>query len=272
MDVDVAPSDCSRQPNHHPHLVLLRGLIRSRVHWEHFPQQLQSALPDHHILTPELAGNGERYCETTPFSVAAMVEDIRQQIADTRSNQQPVHLIAVSMGAMIASEWARRYPQEVGQLHLINTSFSNLSLPWQRMQAPAFFSLVRRLFNRQKLETEIIRWTINTDQTTGLEQRWQHFASTHPLSHRNAVTQLLSASSYRGPLQSPVRNAFFYCSRNDRLVNSRCTQQIAQHWGKPLFINESAGHDLSMDDPQWLIDHILVNLRGLVDKGISETD
>ena len=54
MDVDVAPSECSRQPNHHPHLVLLRGLIRSRVHWEHFPQQLQSALPDHHILTPEL--------------------------------------------------------------------------------------------------------------------------------------------------------------------------------------------------------------------------
>ena len=271
MDVDVVPPENSQQHNNLPHLVLLRGLIRSRFHWEQFPQQLQSAFPDHPILTPELAGNGERYREKTPFSVAAMVEDIRQQITDTRRNQQPVIIIAVSMGAMIASEWARRYPQEIDQLHLINTSFSNLSLPWQRMQAPAFFSLVSRLFDRQKLEREIIRWTINTDQGAELEKRWQHFAVTHPLSHRNAITQLLSASSYRGPLKAPLNNAFFYCSRHDQLVNSHCTRQIAHQWQKPLLIHQSAGHDLSMDDPQWLIHNIQSNIHGLADKGISKT-
>lgn len=261
MDVAPAPSQAENNSrNQQSHLVLLRGLIRSRFHWEQFPQQLQSALPQYPILTPELAGNGERFRESTPFSIAAMMEDIRQQVNSSRSNQQPVIIVAVSMGAMIATEWARLYPKEVDQLHLINTSFRNLSMPWQRMQAAAFFSLITRLLNRSKLESAIIRWTINSNKTPELEQRWQQFAVTHPLGYRNALAQLVSASQYRGPLQSPINNAYFYRSAKDYLVDSQCSQRIADCWQKPLATHPDAGHDLSMDDPEWLIGQIRTNL------------
>jgi len=257
-----------------PRLVLLRGLIRSRFHWEQFPTYLQQALPDFELVIPELAGNGERYQEQTPFSVHGMMEDIRQQVRlqqqqppeqqpqeQQQTHNQPVIIIAVSMGAMIASEWARCYPQEIKQLHLINTSFSNLSLPWQRMQAPAFFSLLSHFFNREKLEQAIIRWTINLYNDPQLTTRWQNFSATHPLSYRNAIAQLLSASRYKGPTTAPVADSYFYNSPQDKLVSGRCTERIAGKWQKPLFSHKTAGHDLPLDDPHWLITNIKSNIE-----------
>ena len=110
------------------HWVLIRGLIRSRFHWGEFPRQLEHAVQQHNpgarLLTPELAGNGERWQETTPRGIRAMMEDIRQQVLPATKGKA-VTIAAISMGAMIASEWARCYPGEVKALHLINTSFNN---------------------------------------------------------------------------------------------------------------------------------------------------
>ena len=239
-------------------LVLLRGLIRSRYHWMQFPIQLQHYFPQQRLLLPELAGNGERYRERTPFSINAMMEDLRQQVY-ANSDPTPKILIAISMGAMIATEWARCHPQEIQQLHLINTSFGNLSLPWQRMQAPAFLALLSRLHSRTALEKGIVRWTINIQHSPALIRQWQSFAQQHPLSYRNALAQLIAASGYRGPYTAPVNDTWLYNSMGDRLVNSNCTRAIAKCWQKPLHTHTSAGHDLPMDDGEWLAQRIFCN-------------
>ena len=267
-------------------IILLRGLIRSRFHWDQFPQQLQQAFPQHRILMPELAGNGERFQENTPSSIHAMMLDVRQQVALDQSQQaqiqeiQPVQktqtaktaektaagtkppaiIIAVSMGAMMATEWATHYPKEVQQLHLINTSAGRFSLPWQRMQTRAFFSLLPSIANQQRLEKKIIDWTINVQKDAQLTQHWQDFSQQHPLSLRNAVTQLLAASRYRGQPHAPIDHCYFYHSQGDRLVNPNCTAAIAQHWNKPLERHGFAGHDLSMDDSAWLINKLTENI------------
>jgi len=233
-------------------LVLLRGLIRSRFHWQQFPQQLQQTFPDAIILTPELAGNGERYLESTPASIAGMMADIRQQLKQQYPANTPLTLVAISMGAMIATEWAQQHPEEIQQLHLINTSFANVSPPWHRMRAAAVLSLAAKALNREQLENAIIRWTINLNSDPQLNNRWQQFAQQHPLSRRNALAQLLAASRYRAPRTAPQAATWLYNSLGDRLVNPACSQTIAERWQKPLLTHHYAGHDLPMDDGEWL--------------------
>lgn len=243
---------------HSEYWILLRGLIRARFHWGEFPQHLQQALPDSTgLLLPELAGNGERWQEHTPFSVHDMMLDLRRQVQAMGGLEKgPATLVAISMGAMIAAEWARCFPQEVRALRLINTSFSNLSTPWSRMRAPAFFSLLGTFVSGQPLEAAILNWTSNHDQTV-LAPYWEAYAQTHPLSLRNALAQLLSASRYRGPLSAPVADVRCYNSHGDRLVNPACTAKIAQRWQVPLISHPDAGHDLPLDDPQWLINELV---------------
>ena len=45
-------------------------------------------------------------------------------------------------------------------------------------------------------------------------------------------------------------------SRQGQLVASQCSQSIAGVWGCPLRWHPTAGHDLPLDDPQWVIDQI----------------
>lgn len=245
--------------------VLIRGLIRSRFHWGAFPDQLLSQLQQQQLapsalLLPELAGNGERFRDKTPFSIHNMMLDIRHQVQKlSPDNTRPRVLVAISMGAMIASEWARCYPQEVARLHLINTSFSNFSTPWQRMKIRPLLGFLRSLRSSDKLEAAILKWTLNMKDSECLLPLWCDYAAAHPLSLRNGLAQLLAASHFHGPAKAPLQDAFFYNSLADRLVDAACTRRIAERWQKNLLSHPRAGHDLPMDDPDWLIQQIIAN-------------
>ncbi|MEC8105025.1 MAG: alpha/beta hydrolase [Pseudomonadota bacterium] len=230
-----------------PVLVFLRGLIRSRFHWLDFPQRFSDR---YRVLTPELAGNGFRYNEPTPVSIREMMEDVRRQVRS--QTEQPISIVAVSMGAMIASEWARCYPMEVRELHLINTSLANISSPWERMTALSFLRLLACFGNPPRLERTIFELTINRPVTSTETQPWLTFAQQHPLSWRNVFGQLIAASRYKGPLTAPVDHVVFYNAAQDRLVRPLCTARIATNWKKPLITHPNAGHDLPADEPEWL--------------------
>ena len=243
-----------------PDLVFLRGLIRSRFHWGNFPRRFDK---DFQVIEPELPGNGFLSEQNTPTSIAAMMEAMRAQVIT--HTQRPVVIIAVSMGAMIATEWARRYPQEVRQLHLINTSLANLSLPWQRMKASSFLKLISTTGSRQRLEETILRLTMNQPMGMADHEAWMTFAERHPLKWRNIFVQLIGSSGYQGPLEAPVENIVLYNALGDQLVKPGCTKAIARQWKKPLLSHPDAGHDLPMDDPEWLEEKIRENLiRDLV--------
>ena len=228
-------------------LVFLRGLIRSRFHWNGFPQRFYD---DFRVIEPELPGNGYLSHLITPTTIHDMMLQVRQQVRE--QHQGPVTLIAISMGAMIATEWARTYPDEVSAMHMINTSLANMSLPWQRMDAPSFLRLLSCLGNRERLEKTIFRMTINRVITEDEKRQWLEFAQTHPLQWRNIFVQLIAASRYKGPVHAPIEKVWLYNARGDRLVKAWCTERIARTWDKPLTTHDSAGHDLPVDDPDWL--------------------
>lgn len=45
-------------------------------------------------------------------------------------------------------------------------------------------------------------------------------------------------------------------SRSDRLVSHLCSEAIARRLNLPLRVHATAGHDLPLDDPQWVAEQI----------------
>jgi len=250
---------------------LIRGLIRSRFHWHHFPQvfdhQLKSHNINHRIVLLDIAGNGCRFNERTPFSIQGMANDISTQIrlylkAELINTAAiKVHLVGISMGGMIAAQvcHALKYEQfEVSSLHVINSSFSNVGRLWQRMKIPAALSLVKNLGTIQQRENCILQWTSNQLDRQQYAESWVEEAGKNPLSIRNAIAQLIAAMRFPIP-SKPLEHGYIYTSEKDRLVSSVCSKKIASAWQYPIDLEEAAGHDMSLDAPYWLAERIAHN-------------
>ena len=101
--------------------ILLRGLTREHRHWGNFLPLLQSTIPQAKIITADIPGSGNHYNQTCPGSIKDILEFIRDDIKIEQLNK-PVHILALSLGAMIGIEWLRQYPQECAAAVLMNTS------------------------------------------------------------------------------------------------------------------------------------------------------
>lgn len=245
------------------HWILIRGLMRSAFHWHQFPKKLQQQFPSDSITCLDIPGNGERFTETTPVSIKGMAEDLYDQFENlitAKTGTHDIHIIAISMGGMIASELISMHPDHFSSVHIINSSFSNLSTPWQRMNPKALLSITPNLTNKENLETSILRWTSNK-QSSEFVKPWTDEARAHPINFRNAIAQLLAAGRYSAPKSKPLEETHIYCSENDHLVGSQCSKNIAKHWQVELNCHPTAGHDLPLDDPDWLIEKISDNLN-----------
>ncbi|HET8849423.1 MAG TPA: alpha/beta hydrolase, partial [Marinobacter sp.] len=122
--------------------ILLRGLTRERAHWGDFPDQLRQALPDHRFHTVDLPGTGVHYRDNSPATIAGIREQVCQRVSHI---PRPFSLLALSMGGMVALDWAQHAePGEIQHLVLINTS-SGFSPPWHRMRPGAWPRIARLL-------------------------------------------------------------------------------------------------------------------------------
>lgn len=244
--------------------VLLRGLTRGSAHWGDFPARFQAALPAARVHLLDLPGNGERDLERSPATVAAMVADCRQQLAD-RGVRTPVHLLALSLGAMVATQWLHTAEDDIRSAVLVNTSMRPFS-PLHHRLRPRNLPLLLRLACRSSAQAaEQLVWQMTSRQTpadASVLADWVRARQQHPVRAANAWRQLLAAARFRAPPTPPARPVLLLCSEQDQLVNHRCSQALAQAWGCALAQHPSAGHDLPLDDPQWVIEQILANAAG----------
>ena len=255
-----------RQDSNSHYYFFIRGLIRSQFHWYQFPLNFdriakQQTANKSTLVFLDIPGNGARFLQTTPLSITEMAIDIEQQILDYLASHpiplnSQLHLVGISMGGMIAAELASRANITLSSVHIINSSFANLSPFWQRMRLPAVFNLLMNIWQVERREKTILKWTSNKASSLDLAPQWTNEARLHPLSLRNAFAQLRAASHYlvgkKGNDQS-----FVYCCKEDRLVNWKCSEALAHHWGISLECEVGAGHDLPMDNPDWLAKKII---------------
>ena len=238
--------------------VLLRGLTREARHWGDFPRILTRALPGAQLYTPDLPGNGALCTQDSPLGVAAMVEALRARLL-AQGVVPPYHLLALSLGAMVALAWAARYPDEVAGAVLVNTSLRRFS-PFYRRLRPANYAWLLRLMLRggsdQQWEATILaltsRQTRSDAATEALLGRWLAYRAEHPVSVRNTLRQLFAAAVYRAPREKPPVPLLIVSSRGDALVNADCSRRIAERWHLPHAQHPDAGHDLPLDDGPWL--------------------
>lgn len=260
-----------RQDNDSHYYFFIRGLIRSQFHWYKFPEHFdllakQQASNSTSVLL-DIPGNGKRFQQATPFSIAAMAVDIEHQIQDflathSVASNTKLHLVGISMGGMIAAELTSQADIEFSSVHIINSSFANLSPFWQRMRLPAVVNLITNIWRTDTRESAILKWTSNNPHSLSHASEWIKEAEKHPLSLRNAFAQLWAASHYFVGKKTSD-NSFIYCSKEDRLVDWRCSEKLAHHWQTPLESEQTAGHDLPLDNPDWLAKKIISNSQNV---------
>ncbi|PHV15188.1 alpha/beta hydrolase [Janthinobacterium sp. BJB303] len=235
--------------------VLLRGLMREQRHWGRFPATLARALPGATIITPDLPGNGTQHAQDSATRVSRMVESCRQELR-ARGIAPPYRLLALSLGGMAAVEWAHRYPHEVACCVLVNTSMRPYSPFYRRLRWQNYGALLRQLLlgDARSQEALILRLTSrrHAGGNPALLADWLSYQQQYPVSRRNALRQLLSAARYRAPLTRPAMPVLVMAGAQDRLVDHRCSQRLARAWQADCLIHRDAGHDLPLDEGEWL--------------------
>jgi pimeloyl-ACP methyl ester carboxylesterase len=234
--------------------VLLRGLAREARHWGDFPQRLRARLPPgDEVLALDLPGNGSRWRERSPATVAGMVEAARAQV----HGRTPCVLVAMSLGGMVALEWAASAPAQVHGCVLINSSLGAFSPFWQRLRPGCYGPLLRALLpgSPRGRERAIYRMTSNLPVRDAVLDQWIAYAQDHPVAARNVLRQLVAAARFRAPARVPVP-VLVLASAGDRLVSAECSRALARAWSLPLREHPAAGHDLALDDPGWIAEQV----------------
>ncbi|MGZ4993510.1 MAG: alpha/beta fold hydrolase [Methylobacter sp.] len=253
--------------------ILLRGLARESGHWGAFVPLLRSAFPDAQITTLDLPGTGCFYRETSPCTIKAITDSVRRDAVNKGVMQKPVTILALSLGAMIAWEWMRSYPEDICGATLINTSFADVSPFYQRLRWQNYrdFAALVTTRNVLKRESAILRLTSNSrnisrdgvyaasQSGTGaaqhkqIAQTWETIQNQRPISHKNSFRQILAAAAYRPGDIKPKQAVLLLNGLGDRLVSPACSEAIQKKWDLELRRHLWAGHDLSLDDGAWVV-------------------
>jgi pimeloyl-ACP methyl ester carboxylesterase len=241
--------------------VLLRGLTREAGHWGDFAQRLAGRLDStDEVVALDLPGNGTRNACDSPASVPAMAAACRQDLAH-RGLQPPYMFVGMSLGGMVALHGAYAFADEVAGCVLINSSLRGHGSFWQRLRPSNYARLGRLLLpgvSPLERERQVLLMTSTDPQRhAGVAQHWAAMAAERTVSRRNAMRQLAAAARYAPPANPPAAPLLVIASAGDRLVSPRCSQRLASGWELPLHLHPSAGHDLPLDDPEWLVEQIV---------------
>jgi pimeloyl-ACP methyl ester carboxylesterase len=244
--------------------ILLRGLTRETRHWGALPQRLADSFDGARVLSIDLPGNGEFARLRSYCSVADMVGFVRH-VAFERGVPGPYRVLAMSLGGMVATDWAQRHPHEIESLVLINTSMRPFNRPHERLRPRAWPVLMRAAAHwrdARAAESAIHALTCNNRLTLADDiDAWAAIRGSAPVTRVNALRQLTAAATFRAAAQPPVCRTLILSSAADGLVNPACSASVAAAWRAPHRQHALAGHDIPHDDPAWLVAQIRDVLR-----------
>ncbi len=250
--------------------IFLRGLTRERRHWGDFPAVFRREMPDADIHVPDLPGNGRLNALRSPPGIGAMAEHCRNTL-QAQGIRPPYFLLAMSLGAMVAAEWASRHPEELRGCVLIGTSFGGIS-PFHRRLRPRNYATLLGLalpgMNDAAREAAVLRLTSRlTEDRDRIVRDWSAWRHEHPVSRANALRQLWAAARYRLPAQRPAVPMLVLAGAGDSLVDPACSRELARLWQTGYAEHPAAGHDLPLDDGAWVARETASWLRRLEERG-----
>jgi pimeloyl-[acyl-carrier protein] methyl ester esterase len=240
------------------HFFLIRGLIREERHWGQFPDLLLNYFPGSRVTTLDLPGAGKHFQQISPLTISSMVKSMRseylREIDKVGEKDSSNHLIAISLGGMVGVEWMRLFPQDFQQATFINTSFGGLSPFYHRLLPSALLYLLKvPVLKGRNKEGHILRLVSNNTQVfLPTLDLWERIQKERPVSLMNTIRQLLAAASFKVADFRPAIPIQILGASMDRMVSVECSIKISKAWNLPLELHPTGGHDLTVDDPEWV--------------------
>ncbi len=235
----------------------LRGLVRESAHWSGFLEFFHREFPNWKIVALDLPGCGSRHKERSPLSIDEIVERLRQEFLQKRTENN--FFFAISLGAMVGFHWLQKYEDDFVGAVFGNTSMKGLSPLTHRLQ-PAQWGKILGLFftsDTRKIERTILEITSeNTARFSELEVSWEKIQQSRPVTKGNALRQLIAAATYSPNSHRPKAQVLILNGAKDQLVSPKCSAAIAKKWNVPLEIHPAAGHDITLDEPTWVLQKI----------------
>lgn len=239
--------------------VLLRGLMRESRHWGEFPLLFQNAMDGQHVVALDFPGNGSLHAQTSASSVADMVSYVRSHLKQL-GYAPPYSLLALSLGAMVAVAWSEQYPEELEKMVLINTSLAPYNPFYHRLRPKNYPALSLLLYgSAAQRESLILKLTSTRSRTENLQailEQWIAYAKECPVTRANILRQLKAAFIYRAAPITPLVPVLLLAGQQDQLVNVKCSLRLAQQWDCAIHLHPTAGHDLPLDDGDWVIQQV----------------
>lgn len=239
--------------------LFLRGLSREAAHWGTFPKEFEKQIAGAKVTAIDLPGNGQFWNEPTPLTLNELMEFVRAQWKKNPASSEPVHLFAMSLGAMTALQWMHRYPQEIAAAVFVNTSLRGFSPFFHRLSPGAYPSLIRLFLDRDARTREKGILDLTSQKTDWPEaelERREQIQKAHPVKKANAFRQIRAALSTVETKAAPSQPLLLLNSLGDLLVHPDCSKKIAHAWNVPIRRHAWAGHDLALDDPQWTLNAV----------------
>lgn len=236
------------------HCILLRGLAREHAHWGDFTDQLQVMQPSWQIHCLDLPGFGDFAQQASPTTIAGLADHIESLLPEDNT---PKVAIALSLGGMVALELLAR--GAIQYAVAINTS-SLINPFWQRIKPSALPSMTAALLSPStKLQERLVLQQVCNNKTLAAQHlpQWLNIQAKRPMTKSNAVRQLIAASRFEPPQIEYGEKLTLLASASDKLVSVECSKRLAAHYRAKLIVHPSAGHDLPLEDPEWVLEHSL---------------
>ena len=135
-------------------VLFLHGITGSR---NYFLKKSRRLAEDYRLLLPDLPGFGDSPKPRTDYTIQFFRDTVRNTLEAAGCHRRKIHIVGHSLGALIALEYAARYPDHVDRLALV--SLPRFETPdtaheyfWQG--SPSY----RRLLNEHSLRRNLAQW------------------------------------------------------------------------------------------------------------------
>lgn len=240
------------------HWVCIKGLKQDARHWRGLPERLASETGGRAIAL-DLPGAGTMADVRVPSTVDGMVDLMRARWLEQRKEDEgPWGLLGLSLGGMAVMSWASRYPEDLGGAVIGNSSAANVSPPWKRIRADRWGGLVRAALPMDPIKRELHVVDMITSRLVRRDDRLRVAREHARWQREQAFTrgalagQLRAAAGYRAPERLGVP-ALVVVGEGDGFVDPSCGHALAERLQADKVVHPTAGHDLSLDAPGWLV-------------------
>jgi pimeloyl-ACP methyl ester carboxylesterase len=160
---------------------------------------------------------------------------------------------------MVAMEWANSHPEELSGAVIAASSAPDLAPLFKRFSLRGFWMLALNLLTRDaERHQRRLAWLVSNrrDIRDRIVREWTQIERDRPVSPAAIRAQMDAARRWRAPASLRVPSLFLV-GRKDRLVHPDCSRALARRFGAPLEEHPDAGHDLTTDAPEWVVDRCM---------------